>query len=169
MISYCNNQSHDPTGALNLTHKHLFKTFSRQWCFSLCNCWGAFCLYLHKQTNVCIYSIFRDVIFKNSSIATCKLHSGTHSSGEREKTFERWSCYGHFKMNNNFSPRTICRGVKIFSRALTLALSGLLCAQICSKYRISMCSCMLFCYYPITSMQRFAFKRTFLVEKYSKV
>lgn len=90
---------------------------------------------MHTKANVCIYGISSDTVFNNSVIATCKLFHGSRSS-QQEEQFERWSSYRHLKMNNNFSARTICRGVKIFSIACkqSLPLPRLLCAEICSRY-----------------------------------
>ena len=92
-------------------------------------------VFVHTKENVCIYGISSDTVFNNSVIAMCKLFQGTGSS-QQEEQFERWSCYRHFKMNNNFGARTICRGVKIFStaRKQSLALPGLLFTEICRWY-----------------------------------
>lgn len=97
-------------------------------------------MFVHTKGNVCIYGMSFDIVFNNSVIAICKLFHGTRSS-QQEEWFERWSCYRHVKMNNNFRARTICRGVKIFSiaRKQTLPLPGLLCTQICSGYWQSSC------------------------------
>lgn len=97
-------------------------------------------MFVPKKGNACIYGMSSDTVFNNSVIAICELFRGTRSS-QQEEQFERWSCYRHFRMNNDFSARTICRGVKIFSiaRIQTLPLPGLLCTQICSGYWQSRC------------------------------
>lgn len=91
-------------------------------------------VFVHTKRQICIFiasPLTR--FFNNSVIAICKLFHGTRSS-QQEEQFERRSCYRHFKMNNNFGARTICRGVKIFSiaRKQSLPLPGLLCTEICS-------------------------------------
>lgn len=109
-----------------------------------------------KELLVCIYGTYSDTVFNNSVIATCKLFHGTHSSRQEEQ-FERWSFCGHFKMNNVFGARTICRGVKIFSTAckqsfplpglyMQLILVPLVSASICMR-----CLVMNFLYYPRSS------------------